>query len=117
MRYNMNIISELIKTHKSSFEELGRAAHLLRKSPLAIVGIAIVSLYLIILIFAPLIAPYGPEERIWKEAFQPPTKKHILGTDDTGGDIYSRIIWGTRTTFRIIFAIETLTLLVGITLG
>lgn len=115
--YTMNTISELIKRHESSLEELGRALHLLRKSPLAIVGIAIVSLYFIVLIFAPLIAPYGPEERVWKEPFQPPSKKHIFGTDDTGGDIFSRIIWGTRTTFRIIFAIETLTLLIGIILG
>lgn len=74
---------------------------LLRRNPLAIAGLTVLGLFAAAAILAPWIAPYGPEERIWAERQQPPSWKHPLGTDENGGDVLSRIIWGARVDLGI----------------
>jgi peptide/nickel transport system permease protein len=65
-------------------------------SRIAMVGLAIVLFWIIVAIFAPLFTPYTPLEQDWKAPNQGPSKAHILGTDELGRDLWSRLIYGAR---------------------
>ena len=63
---------------------------------LAVFGTAIMSVFILMAIFAPLIAPYDPLQQNLLDKFAPPSKEHLLGQDELGRDILSRIIYGAR---------------------
>ena len=65
-------------------------------SKIAVVGLAIVLFWIIVAIFAPLFTPYTPLEQDWKAPNQGPSASHILGTDELGRDLWSRLIHGAR---------------------
>jgi peptide/nickel transport system permease protein len=65
-------------------------------SKIAMVGFAIVLFWVIVAIFAPLFTPYTPLEQDWKAPNQGPSASHILGTDELGRDLWSRLIYGAR---------------------
>ena len=73
----------------------------LRRYPSAFVGSILVSLLLIVALFAPMIAPHDPLKLNPKERFAPPSIEHVMGTDEYGRDMFSRIILGTRTSLGI----------------
>ena len=99
-----------------------RAFITLKKAPIsAWIGMIIITFYLFVAIFAPLIAPYG-EEEISKVAYakiiNPEGEtKHLLGTDKIGRDIFSRLIYGARNTIGIAVATTLLAFLIGGSLG
>jgi peptide/nickel transport system permease protein len=64
-------------------------------------------------IAAPWLAPYTPYERVDAGTFAPPGAKHLLGTDQFGRDVLSRIIFGSRNTLRV----SLLSVLIGATAG
>ena len=99
------------------FREFRFSLHLLRQSPLVVVGFAIIGVVILTAIFAPYLAPYGPEQRIRPEAQQPPSWNHLLGTDEDGGDILSRIIWGARIDLSISLTVVLSACLIGSVLG
>ncbi|MEM7802077.1 MAG: ABC transporter permease [Chloroflexota bacterium] len=68
----------------------------LRKNPTTLIGIIILVVFILLAIFAPLLAPYGPLEKDLINASEPPSVDHWLGTDSFGHDIYSRILYGAR---------------------
>ncbi|MGH6929480.1 MAG: ABC transporter permease, partial [Dongiaceae bacterium] len=79
-----------------------RRVRLLRESPLAIVGAAIVLAWIVAAIFAPWLAPYDPNENDFEAGIiATPSAAHWLGTDDQARDILSRIIWGSRIVLTI----------------
>ena len=63
----------------------------------AIVGLVIVMLWVAIALFAPLVTRYDPLAQDYKHLDQAPTAQHILGTDDLGRDVWSRVAFGART--------------------
>ena len=65
-------------------------------SKIALVGLAIVMFWVIVAIFAPLFTPYTPLEQDWKAPNKGPSASHILGTDELGRDLWSRLIYGAR---------------------
>jgi peptide/nickel transport system permease protein len=77
----------------------GRGAALLRflrKNPLTVVGLAIVVAWVLIGVFAPAIAPYGPLKQNITERLKPPSVNHLFGTDQLGRDVFSRVLYGGR---------------------
>ena len=67
------------------------------KNKLATIGLIIVTLMGIVAIFAPLIATHPPNEMIVGKSFLPMnTEGHLLGTDNYGRDLFSRLVYGTR---------------------
>src|SRR5579864_122278 len=66
----------------------------LRQNKPALLGAIIILVMLFMAIFAPLIAPYDPNAQDLNHLTQPPGGGHILGTDDLGRDVLSRIIFG-----------------------
>ncbi|HYW76888.1 MAG TPA: ABC transporter permease [Gammaproteobacteria bacterium] len=59
-------------------------------------GIGIVIVWTALAVFAPIVAPYSPDNQILTATLQAPNSLHWLGTDNFGRDVLSRIIWGTR---------------------
>jgi peptide/nickel transport system permease protein len=97
--------------------ELKFTIFLLRQSPLVVAGFILLASFVVMAIFAPWIAPYGPEQRIWTEPRMPPSWTHLFGTDVSGGDVFSRVIWATRIDLTIALVVVLSAAAVGSALG
>jgi len=95
------------------------------KNPLSMVGIIILLIFVVIAIFAPLIAP-TPElhfdpYKIPRDGYfatpQPPSEEHIFGTTEGQYDIFYGVIWGTRSAFHVGLVVIGSVLVIGIILG
>lgn len=72
-----------------------------RKHKMALVGIVIVLVISLLVLLAPLVAPYDPMKQNLLNRFQPPSAQHWLGTDDLGRDLWSRILYGGRISLTV----------------
>ena len=82
----------------------------------AMIGLFFTALYFLMAIFAPLLAPYGMAE-IVGDVWEPRSAEHLLGTDNIGRDLLSRMIYGGRTTIFIATAATVLSFVTGSVLG
>ncbi|MFZ3417783.1 ABC transporter permease [Arthrobacter sp. 3Tela_A] len=96
----------------------------LRRNPAAIAGAVIVGLFILVAIFAPLLAPYGGEELPGRTQITPTSipgpgevEGFPLGLDRFGGDVLSKLIWGARASLLIGVISTALGLLGGMLLG
>lgn len=96
---------------------LRRTVYILRRSPLAIVGITLILVIVVLALFAPQIAPYNPKRISFAQSFQPPSTRHLFGTDDLGRDIFSRIVYGSRVSLKIAFVVVGISVTIGTVLG
>ena len=79
----------------------GRRAFLLaRRNPLGVAGVLLIFVLAVVAIFAPLIAPYGPNAQD-APMFLRPNADHFFGTDRFGRDIFSRVVFGTRISLGV----------------
>ncbi len=67
------------------------------RSRVAVIGLSIVLFWVLVAIFAPLLAPHDPYAQNERAINQPPSDVYLLGTDKLGRDVLSRLIWGSRT--------------------
>ncbi len=89
----------------------------LRKAPgTAWVGLAIIVFYVFLALFAPLLTPYGESEVVGYE-FEPWGENFLLGTDNLGRDMMTRLIYGARNTIGIAFITTALTFTLGSVTG
>jgi len=86
------------------------------RQPLALVGIAIALGWVLVAIFAPLVAPDDPSAQ-GGLPFQSPTWSHPFGTDVLGRDILSRVVYGARVSLPLALLLVSIALVVGGTLG
>lgn len=95
-----------------------RVIRRLRRNPLAVVSFTALAVALVVAALAPWLAPYAPEQTDFANTFAPPgTAGHLLGTDDLGRDVLSRIILGTRASLEVgVLAVAT-AMLVGVPMG
>lgn len=87
------------------------------RRPLGALGFTIVLLFFIIVIFAPLIAPYGYAQQDIPSMLQGPSRAHILGTDHLGRDLLSRLMYGARIALSVALPAVSVALAAGLTLG
>jgi peptide/nickel transport system permease protein len=95
-------------------------AQALRRQPLMAVGLGILVLVVLLAILAPLIAPYPADAGNATHpvnTLAPPGDGHILGTDQLGRDVFTRVIYGARTSLLIVLSVLALSALVGVPLG
>lgn len=85
-------------------------------SPGAWVGLAIVTLNLLVAVLAPAIAPHGEADMVG-EVWAPISSQAWLGLDNLGRDVFSRLIFGARTTIVIAILITILSFVIGIGAG
>lgn len=102
------------KKSRSQFVTVLKA---LSRNKMAILGLIILILLLIMGIFADFIAPYHYAEQDLSNAFQHPNSAHWFGTDEFGRDIFSRVIYGARTSLLVGFVSVGIAVVVGGTLG
>lgn len=90
-----------------------------KRNPLTMAGLSTVVFLILLSILAPWIAPYPQDVSAVhpSERFQPPNRSHWFGTDELGRDILSRVIFGTRISFRIGSLVVALALAIGLPLG
>lgn len=95
-----------------------RVVRRLSRNPLALVSFAVVLLATLVAVLAPWIAPYAPNQPDFAHPFGPPgTPGHVLGTDDLGRDVLSRIMLGMRASLEVgVLAVLT-ALVIGVPLG
>jgi ABC-type dipeptide/oligopeptide/nickel transport system permease subunit len=86
------------------------------RQPLAIVGVVIAVAWILIAIFAPLIAPHGSLEQSFTPA-QSPSWPHPFGTDELGRDVFSRVIYGSRASLPIALVLVALAMTIGSVVG
>jgi ABC-type dipeptide/oligopeptide/nickel transport system permease subunit len=80
-------------------------------------GIVIILLLVLMAIFAPLLAPYDPNEQDLYRVLEGPTRAHLLGTDDVGRDLLSRVIYGSRVSLFIGVTATVFSATIGILIG
>lgn len=78
---------------------------------------SILILIVLINVFVPYIAPYNPNEVVMSQKLQTPNSAHLLGTDNLGRDILSRVIYGGRSSILIAAAATSLSMTLGLIIG
>ena len=87
------------------------------RRPPALIGAAVVLLYLLLALGAPWIAPDDPLRTDWSQTRKAPSAAHLFGTDDLGRDVLSRVVYGTRISMQAgVFAIF-LAMAIGVPAG
>lgn len=90
----------------------------LKKSPLAILGIAIIILWVLIAIFGPHVVGHTHTEMDNQNQMSPPLQAgHLLGTDSMGRDILSRIVYGSRSILTVALLTSIVSTILGVLLG
>jgi len=86
-----------------------------RKS--ALVGLAIVVLLVAMAVLAPLLAPYDPAQQGWTSVRKPPSALHWFGTDESGRDLFSRVVYGARASLLAGVVSVSIALGLGVPIG
>lgn len=86
-------------------------------NPLALLGLAIVVLLIVVASLAPLITAYDPFAQDLALALQAPSWQHWFGTDEFGRDVYTRLIYGARTTLYISILVTVIVAPIGFVVG
>lgn len=89
----------------------------LSRNYITVVGLGIIVIMIIVAVLAPYIAPYGYETMILADRLQSPNAKHLLGTDQFGRDILSRMLYGARASLIVGLGGVAIATSIGVLLG
>jgi peptide/nickel transport system permease protein len=87
------------------------------RRPLAVVGLVVAVTFVVAAILAPWIAPYGPGETDFNAVLAHSSREHLLGTDELGRDVFSRILWGARASIEAGVLATLLAMAVAVPVG
>ncbi len=90
---------------------------ILRRQPLACLGVLLLLAFLVCALFAPLLAPQDPNQLNLDDRMAPPAAAHLFGTDELGRDILSRIVYGARISLLVAVSVVGLSLALGLLAG
>lgn len=85
--------------------------HAFRRQPLGIASLIILSVLILVAVFAPLLAAYP--ESYGRDVLHPPSLAHWFGTDSLGRDVYSQVIWGTQQSVLVAVAASAIAIVFG----
>ena len=88
-----------------------------KKNKLALCSLIFILLIILAAVFAPYISPYNPDKINVNAILQPPSFAHLLGTDQLGRDVLSRLIYGSRISVEVGFISVSISLFIGIIIG
>jgi ABC-type dipeptide/oligopeptide/nickel transport system permease subunit len=83
----------------------------------AVVALVFILFQIFVAFFAPLFAPYDPYYSDYTATYQPPSREHLMGTDDLGRDVFSRVIYGTRVSYAVGVLSQVAIILIGLPIG
>ncbi len=110
--------TDIAPTPPSLFQRAFKAvARFIHSSPIGAVAALLWIVLILIAIFAPFLAPYNPQDADYGAIRQAPTAQHLLGADDIGRDVLSRIIFGARITLVVSIASVLIGDLIGFLWG
>jgi len=89
----------------------------LLQSPTTVIGGVLVILFILTAFFAPFVSPQDPAEQNLLENLNAPSAAHLLGQDDIGRDVFSRIIFGARISLKVSIVTMVFSLILGTLLG
>ncbi|MDR9432108.1 MAG: ABC transporter permease [Natronomonas sp.] len=105
---------------QESIDQLKRGIRSFTQNKLSVVGLAMILTLVFAAVFAPYLAPYpddaGPGVH-FDRASEPPSLDHPMGTDTTGRDIFSRVLFGARLSLLMGLVVLTIAISIGVTLG
>jgi peptide/nickel transport system permease protein len=96
---------------------LGRRWRAARENRAVFVGLVIVGLFILVALVAAWIAPYDPLLPLENSRLTSPSLQHLFGTDDFSRDVFTRVIYGTRTSMSVGFTVAVLSTVIGGALG
>jgi peptide/nickel transport system permease protein len=106
-----------VTPRKNRLRQVWEQVSIIKNSHVAVIGLSIIVFWVLVAILAPLIAPHDPLAQNSKAINQNPSEEYLLGTDQLGRDILSRLIFGTRT-ILVLAPLSVLTaVVIGTTLG
>lgn len=91
--------------------------HRVMANRMVAVCLVLLAILVILALLAPWIAPYDPNDINLRSSLASPSSEHWLGTDHLGRDIFSRLLYGTATSFSIAISVVTFALVMGILFG
>jgi peptide/nickel transport system permease protein len=94
-----------------------RAWRRLLKRKSAVFGLIVIVLFVLLAVLAPLIAPYDPTQQSWTAVRKPPSWQHWFGTDESGRDLFSRVIFGARASLLAGVVSVSIALGLGVPIG
>src|ERR1700740_492350 len=109
--------ASLAGSHDELESPARRALRRLLKRKGAVVGLIVLAIFLLLAVFAPLIAPFDPIATSWSLVRKPPSALHWFGTDDLGRDVLARVIYGTRASLLAGAISVSIALSVGVSVG
>ena len=86
------------------------------RRPMAVIGVVVIAIWLVIAVFAPLIAPYDPLAQSFAR-LAPPSVEHWFGTDAVGRDVLSRTLYGARVSLPLALILVVSSMIIGSVLG
>jgi oligopeptide transport system permease protein len=110
----LTVITDTVRVHRSLW---GDAFIRLRRNRLAIAGSAIILLIALTTIIYPLFSQYDFASQDLNAILQGPNHSHLLGTDELGRDVLTRLIYGARTSLMVGIFTQIIVICIGITLG
>jgi len=116
----MAATSQLIPAAPSALAARGRFGSAFLRNRVGMAGAVMIVIAGIVAVTAPFVAPYDPYERVTvtiDDIYQAPSAAHPLGTDDGGGDVLSKLIYGARVSLVVGFVAAFISLIVGGTIG
>ncbi len=112
-------MEQVIENWKPKWNSFKESMYLLAQNKLSLISFAIILLLVLAAIFAPYIVPY-PEDMDSthiEDMLLPPSSEHLMGTDELGRDVFSRVVYATRISISTAVIAVGLSLLIGVPLG
>jgi peptide/nickel transport system permease protein len=94
-----------------------RAWRRLKQRKSAMLGLVVICILILLAVFAPLVAPYDPAQQSWTAVRKPPSWAHWFGSDESGRDLLSRVIYGARASLLAGVVSVTIALTAGVPIG
>lgn len=96
---------------------LARSLRTLAHNRMAMAGVAVILVWALIALAAPLVAPYGPLQQKIEDRLQPPSWQHPFGTDELGRDVFSRVVYGARISLPVGLVVIAFSMTLGALVG
>lgn len=90
---------------------------MVRENKLAVISFGVIILFILAAVFAPLLTPYTYDEMDLANRLAPPSAAHLLGTDEGGRDVFTRLLYGARVSLLIGIVPTLLSMMIGAALG
>ena len=89
----------------------------LKRNRAAMVGLCVVVVLISSALLAPIIAPYDPTAQNYGESFEGISVRHLMGTDQLGRDLFTRMLYGARVSLSVGVIVQVIVLLIGVPVG